>query len=615
MYLWVVYIRRASYNRHPPQHPSLTMDADLGWCPNCERAILPKRKTVTVTVPVTTKGSQPPPPPPSSPRSRKAAANQRKGGLVNGTGRLRPNGTIRTPPPQSAPATREKKKLVIDHSPLPVYCSEECRIADLELRRRIAPFNPESDDPEDAPPKVKSKSRKGEGLEHVLSDPESEAAGDSDSSLDQLPILWDWQKPAPPPPLPSVNKLFAFMPSVNIDHIPAPAAPTPQHIPAPQYNGGNIMTGRLLNSIAPDPIKPRQYRWDPLPERHAPVKGWNDGSSAWRDAIYGNGCVSGMDTDPYGRAAKEHQRVTGGVRPVPIRPDPAGKFITGSLPSDAAIQEQLEDPINLRFTTSMMLGRMNDALAQRSNSRSNMYSPGPRRTHSTASVASDAGSYTSTSPPSPTVMRRERSLLSPGAEGKLLVPDVKLSVRSASASCILSSSTDPIPISRRSSSNSSTGSQRSSRTKRSSTTARSPLSREPASWLGPHLSSSLEDEAAEKEQNREDDEEEIEVGEDGRETKESTERRRQRRDARRHLEVFEREERERERLFGGALTSIRPVQTSKLSRLCQLSLMLTLFSPAARSLSFDNMQVYDAMPMPEGKPLFRFTPKTVRIAP
>jgi hypothetical protein len=114
--------------------------------------------------------------------------------------------------------------------------------------------------------------------------------------------------------------------------------------------------------------------------------------------------------------------------------------------------------------------------------------------------------------------------------------------------------------------------------------------------LGPHLSSSLEDEAAEKEQNREDDDEEIEIGEDGRETKESAERRRIRRESRRHLEVFEREERERERLFGGALTNIRPVQTT-------------------RSLSFDNMQVYDAMPMPEGKPLFRFAPKTVRIAP
>ncbi|KAF5315488.1 hypothetical protein D9619_007220 [Psilocybe cf. subviscida] len=571
------------------------MDADLGWCPNCEHAILPKRKTITVTVPVTTKGSQPPPPPPSSPRSRKAAANQRKGGLVNGTGRLRPNGTIRTPSPaQPLPATREKKKLVIDHSPLPLYCSEECRIADIELRRRTAPFNPESDDPEDAPPKVKS--RRGEGVEHIPSDPES--AGDSDSSLDQLPILWDWQKPAPPPPLPSVNKLFAFMPSVNIDHIPEPATTTPKYIPSPQYNGGNIMTGRLLNSIAPDPIKPRQYRWDPLPERHAPVKGWNDGSEAWRDALYGNGCVSGMDTDPYGRTAKEHQRVTGGIRPVPIRPDPAGKFISGSLLTDAAIKERLEDPTNLRFTTNQMLGRMNDALSQRASSRSNMYAPGPHRTTSAASVASatsDAGSVTSNSPPSPTVMRRERSLLSPGAEGKLLVPNVKLSVRSSSASCLSSSSTDPIPISRRSSSSNSGSSQRSSRTKRS-TTARSPLGREHASWLGPHLSSSLEDEAAEKEQNREDDDEEIEIGADGKETKHSAEKRRLRRESRRHLEVFEREERERERLFGGALTSIRPVQTT-------------------RSLSFDNMQVYDAMPMPEGKPLFRFAPKTVRIAP
>jgi hypothetical protein len=129
------------------------------------------------------------------------------------------------------------------------------------------------------------------------------------------------------------------------------------------------------------------------------------------------------------------------------------------------------------------------------------------------------------------------------------------------------------------------------------------------------LSSSLEDEAAEKEQNREDDDEEIEIGEDGRETRESMERRRLRQESRRHLEVFEREERERERLFGGALTSIRPLQTGTSSCLYhQMSRSLTS-SAAARSMSYDNMQVYDAMPMPEGKPLFRFAPKTVRVAP
>jgi hypothetical protein len=79
----------------------------------------------------------------------KAVANVRqkknavrgKGGLVHGTGRVKPNGTIRRSDSNSskksasepAPLEPSKQRLVIEQGPTPLYCSDECRLADLNL--------------------------------------------------------------------------------------------------------------------------------------------------------------------------------------------------------------------------------------------------------------------------------------------------------------------------------------------------------------------------------------------------------------------------------------------------------------------------------------------------
>ncbi|KAF8585083.1 hypothetical protein K439DRAFT_1080534 [Ramaria rubella] len=185
---------------------------DPSWCPGCDRLILPKRYIVPVNnshpvVPSSDSDSllssdrehdpnHPPPPPtptpvPSSPEVRKkplndalahrAAAVRRAhaygGGLVHGTGRVRPGGGLKprpaaaeqpkkanlSPPKpaprhqnqdtqvimgnptaaqidsyfhpsivQSAVATGKKTRVVISQEPTPLYCSDECRARDLK---------------------------------------------------------------------------------------------------------------------------------------------------------------------------------------------------------------------------------------------------------------------------------------------------------------------------------------------------------------------------------------------------------------------------------------------------------------------------------------------------
>ncbi|KIJ54213.1 hypothetical protein M422DRAFT_241464 [Sphaerobolus stellatus SS14] len=157
---------------------------DPSWCPGCDRLILPKRVVVSVDpTPAPASASpessdseyHPPPPPaptpvPSSPEVRRRPVDQHTsrparrlgGGLVHGTGRVRPGGGLRsdnrrrqfpvveapaptpTPAPAPAPApTPKKTRVVISQEPTPLYCSEECRIRDLKnsfLESEVAGF-------------------------------------------------------------------------------------------------------------------------------------------------------------------------------------------------------------------------------------------------------------------------------------------------------------------------------------------------------------------------------------------------------------------------------------------------------------------------------------------
>lgn len=129
---------------------------DTSWCPVCDKLILPRRYAVAIEPP-----PQPPAlaPPPltrqSSGRGKaggtanahlKALARNHGGGLLHGTGRIRPGGGLKRnastsnmvptlQQQQLAPAIpiAARERIVIDQGQTPLYCSEECRKADLEL--------------------------------------------------------------------------------------------------------------------------------------------------------------------------------------------------------------------------------------------------------------------------------------------------------------------------------------------------------------------------------------------------------------------------------------------------------------------------------------------------
>ncbi|KAI5118429.1 hypothetical protein M0805_009707 [Coniferiporia weirii] len=142
---------------------------DTSWCPVCDRLILPKRYSVPIS---------PPPAPQFTSSASSAAIKQSQttrgkngtikarggGGLVHGTGRARPGGGLRpnTNNKNKSPLRQEQQQIqqiqqqlaeaqlaaaeagmrmrtVIDQSQTPLYCSDECRQADLEMSWPASP--------------------------------------------------------------------------------------------------------------------------------------------------------------------------------------------------------------------------------------------------------------------------------------------------------------------------------------------------------------------------------------------------------------------------------------------------------------------------------------------
>lgn len=128
---------------------------DTSWCPVCDKLILPRRYAVAIEAPPPVLA---PPPLTRQPSGRgkaggnanahlKALARNHGGGLLHGTGRIRPGGGLKRnastsnmvptlqqqqqPAPAIPIAARER--IVIDQGQTPLYCSDECRKADLEL--------------------------------------------------------------------------------------------------------------------------------------------------------------------------------------------------------------------------------------------------------------------------------------------------------------------------------------------------------------------------------------------------------------------------------------------------------------------------------------------------
>ncbi|KDR82793.1 hypothetical protein GALMADRAFT_134348 [Galerina marginata CBS 339.88] len=354
------------------------MDFDVAWCPACDRQIVPKRYTITVPV----QQQQLPPPPPSSPRRTKG----KTGGLVNGTGRLRHNGTVKAP----APPVLTKQRTVIDQGPIPLYCSDECQFADLNTHRRQAPLDPAQEEPRpDAPINASKKASFSSSSE---TDSDRSSASQSPptamSSLDKLIAMYNFP-PLPPPP-------------------PTFDEPAPE--PAPEYNSGIMMAGRLITSLCPPPAKPQVGKYRPAQEPRKPIPGWTDGSNAWRSTVY-SFTAPKSPTDPFHRDTS--LKASGSFSASSHRHSSRKAYASTSELSSAPAAA-------MRSASDEMINKFSQSFIRRSESRMSLYNA-----HVPATPASPSSVHSL--PLSP---KRERSLVHPGAQGKLLVPDVKLKVHS-----------------------------------------------------------------------------------------------------------------------------------------------------------------------------------------
>ncbi|KAF8158369.1 hypothetical protein B0H34DRAFT_674786 [Crassisporium funariophilum] len=381
------------------------MDFDSAWCPACDRQIQPKR--YTISVPATT--TLPPPPPPSSPRRTKPNLRQ-KPGFVNGTGRLRHNGTIKpVQPPQPQPPL--KTRTVIDQGPIPLYCSDECQLADIAATRRGPPIDPAREEPSTDSSNRPNFSTAGSETESDASSAPSTSSPPPTSSIARLAAMYNFPPLPPPPPT------FEDSSSSESDYIPRP------------YTSGVMMAGKLISSLCPPPAKVHVGPHRPPPEPRKVIPGWTDGSNAWRSTVYSFSTPQanqspfhrdGTTSKAYGSFAATSHRANRGLNSsCTLSSAPAG-------PSQRSTSDDMIAKFSQSFTHS------------RSESRASLHQ------HSTATPCSPAS--TLSLPQSP---KRERSLLQPGAEGKLLVPNVKMKVHSGSSASLSSAWSGPTSASSR----------------------------------------------------------------------------------------------------------------------------------------------------------------------
>lgn len=289
---------------------------------------------------------------------------KQKQGLVNGTGRLK---HVKQQQLQQQPPVVFKKRTVIDQGPIPLYCSDECQLADLSATRSGPPLDPARDEPSSTAAPIK----RGDD--------------DVDPSLVKLAKMYNF------PPLPPAPPIFD-----ESDEVP---------IAIPEYNSGIMMAGRFISSLCPPPAKPYVGRHRPPPVPREPVPGWTDGSNAWRASVYS---LSPPQSPAY---PAELNKVYGSLTASPHRAPRAS--------SSSAIHSPPTPPPSQRSSSEEMLAKFSQSFQRRSDSRFHA---------STGTPGAEAQSF-----PPP---RRERAILPPAIQGKLLVPDVKLKVRSGSSTSL-----------------------------------------------------------------------------------------------------------------------------------------------------------------------------------
>ncbi|KAJ7259580.1 hypothetical protein B0H12DRAFT_1232052 [Mycena haematopus] len=284
---------------------------DISFCAVCDIQIVPKRTLVPVYAV--------PEPSPDAARQRRQGS-LRRAGLVHGTGRVRPNGTIKA-------ATPVKTRLEIDQSPAPLYCSDACRQRDIH------------------------------------GDP-------SDTDDDAAPLRTARARPAPAPrSTPNTRSLAVLQREYNMQPLPPPTcatydecapprAPRAEYTP-PAFTSGIMMASRRIDAILPKPLRPGE-----TPPPLKPIPGWTDGSQAWRASTYSfappprtradvldpnRAAYTSFDASPHRSA---HSGVT-----------------ASSLSSSSSSASSSQSPHSPASSISELLSSFEDSIARRASSR------------------------------------------------------------------------------------------------------------------------------------------------------------------------------------------------------------------------------------------------------
>ncbi|KAJ7442665.1 hypothetical protein FB451DRAFT_1150072 [Mycena latifolia] len=350
-------------------------DSDNSWCAVCDRQIVPTRTIVLVQSP---NPNPPPSPTHDSGRRSKQGTIRQRSGLVHGTGRVRPNGTIKAPP--------VKTRVEIDQSPAPLYCSDACRQKDTEFFHGRPVYSDSAS---------------------------SETSSDDTDSLASVSAT-SYDEP-PRKSTPNTRSLAILQREYGMPALPKPTSETydelaPRKQPAPfrppEFTSGVMMANRRLEAVLPKTLKPGE-RAPPL----KPVPGWTDGSQAWRASTYSFAPPPRTRADILdpNRTAYESFVAT------PHRSAGSGVVASGSGSPPSPTASCSSAPSS--YANSELLSSFEDSFKRRTSSRLSLFAP------SSSPASSSPASSLAASPP-----RKQRPLAPPAASSMLLVPDVLMRV-------------------------------------------------------------------------------------------------------------------------------------------------------------------------------------------
>lgn len=224
--------------------------------------------------------------------------------------------------------------------------------------------------------------------------------------------------------------------------LPRTKATAPTRTPSEEYSSGIMMAARRINAALGPKEKKRPswatpasqlstayalstaYGYTNCQQKREVVPGWTDGSDKWRASVYS---FARPDEDVSASMEGEHDGRNSAYRGFVSTPcrskgvySTMGETKEGDVKSEKMTRVMSQPCARARSEAEELYAKWDMPFTKRSESRASM-----SRSHSAALLStSPIGSTHSL--PAYAGRRREVSILKKGAEGKLLVPDVKL---------------------------------------------------------------------------------------------------------------------------------------------------------------------------------------------